>query len=121
MERAERIVVLCVGLAFSFVLIPVLWVMLGLTTVTAGQRFVKVWRQANRAGYGPPPRRAAGVRPRGARTTTSSAGPLALSARWRAWREANGWVPRPAALHRRLQAGRCQRRWHERRQAGWPD
>jgi len=46
MERAERIIALCLGLAFPVVLIPVLWIMLALTTVTAGQRFVKVWRQA---------------------------------------------------------------------------
>lgn len=47
MERAERVVVLCVGLAFPVLLLPVLWVMLALTLVTAGQRFVKVWRQAS--------------------------------------------------------------------------
>jgi CDP-diacylglycerol---glycerol-3-phosphate 3-phosphatidyltransferase len=47
MERAERIVVLCAGLAFSVLLVPLLWVMLGLTIVTAGQRFWKVWRQAS--------------------------------------------------------------------------
>lgn len=46
MERAERIIALCLGLAFPVVLIPVLWIMLALTTVTAAQRFVKVWRQA---------------------------------------------------------------------------
>jgi len=46
MERAERIIVLCIGLAFPVVLLWVLWVMLGLTTLTAAQRFVKVWRQA---------------------------------------------------------------------------
>lgn len=46
MERAERIVVLCVGLVFSSILVPVLWVMLGLTGITIVQRFVKVWRQA---------------------------------------------------------------------------
>jgi CDP-diacylglycerol---glycerol-3-phosphate 3-phosphatidyltransferase len=46
MERAERIVLLCVGLAFSVLLVPILWLMLVLTTITAGQRFVKVWRQA---------------------------------------------------------------------------
>ncbi|MHB8466908.1 MAG: CDP-alcohol phosphatidyltransferase family protein, partial [Acidimicrobiales bacterium] len=46
MERAERIIALCIGLAFPIVLLPVLWVMLGLTTATAVQRFVKVWRQA---------------------------------------------------------------------------
>ena len=47
MERAERIIVLAIGLAFSVLLIPVLWVMLVLTSITAVQRFVKVWRQAS--------------------------------------------------------------------------
>ncbi|HSH22967.1 MAG TPA: CDP-alcohol phosphatidyltransferase family protein, partial [Acidimicrobiales bacterium] len=47
MERAERIVVLGLGLLFDWALIPVLWVMLALTAFTAGQRFVKVWRQAS--------------------------------------------------------------------------
>ena len=47
MERAERFVVLGAGLAFSFVLIPVLWAMLGLTAGTAVFRFAKVWRQAD--------------------------------------------------------------------------
>jgi len=46
MERAERIVLLCIGLLFPEILTAVLWVMLVLTAVTAGQRFVKVWRQA---------------------------------------------------------------------------
>ena len=46
MERAERIVLLCLGLLFDVLLIPILWVMLALTCVTAVQRFVKVWRQA---------------------------------------------------------------------------
>jgi CDP-diacylglycerol--glycerol-3-phosphate 3-phosphatidyltransferase len=47
MERAERIIALSFGLAFSVLLIPVLWVMLVLTSITAIQRFVKVWRQAS--------------------------------------------------------------------------
>ena len=46
MERAERIIALCLGLMFSVLLIPVLWLTLALTTVTAVQRFVKVWKQA---------------------------------------------------------------------------
>jgi CDP-diacylglycerol--glycerol-3-phosphate 3-phosphatidyltransferase len=49
MERAERLVLLGIGLAFD-VLVPMLWVMLALTAVTAVQRFVKVWRQATPAG-----------------------------------------------------------------------
>ncbi|HEU4841206.1 MAG TPA: CDP-alcohol phosphatidyltransferase family protein [Ilumatobacteraceae bacterium] len=46
MERAERVVLLCVGLLVEPLLVPVLWIMLVLTAITAGQRFVKVWRQA---------------------------------------------------------------------------
>ena len=46
MERAERVALLCIGLLFEPLLVPVLWLMLALTAITAGQRFVKVWRQA---------------------------------------------------------------------------
>ena len=46
MERAERFIVLALGLIFSDILIPVLWVMLILTLVTVMQRFLKVWKQA---------------------------------------------------------------------------
>ena len=47
MERAERIIALCIGLAFDVLLVPILWITLALTLVTAVQRFVKVWRQAD--------------------------------------------------------------------------
>ncbi len=47
MERAERLIALGVGLLFDSLLVPILWVMLALTTFTAVQRFVKVWRQAS--------------------------------------------------------------------------
>jgi CDP-diacylglycerol--glycerol-3-phosphate 3-phosphatidyltransferase len=46
MERAERIIMLCLGLLFPVLLIPILWIMLALIAVTAVQRFVKVWKQA---------------------------------------------------------------------------
>lgn len=46
MERAERIILLGFGLLFPSLLIPILWVMLVLTAVTAVQRFAKVWKQA---------------------------------------------------------------------------
>jgi CDP-diacylglycerol--glycerol-3-phosphate 3-phosphatidyltransferase len=46
MERAERIILLCLGLLFPVLLLPIMWIMLILTSVTAVQRFVKVWRQA---------------------------------------------------------------------------
>jgi CDP-diacylglycerol---glycerol-3-phosphate 3-phosphatidyltransferase len=47
MERAERIIALCLGLLFPPLLIPILWITLALTFVTAVQRFVKVWKQAD--------------------------------------------------------------------------
>ena len=46
MERAERIILLCLGLLFDNLLVPILWIMLVLTAITAVQRFVKVWKQA---------------------------------------------------------------------------
>jgi CDP-diacylglycerol---glycerol-3-phosphate 3-phosphatidyltransferase len=47
MERAERIVVLALGLAFPALMLPVLMVLLVLTLVTVGQRFMKIWVQAS--------------------------------------------------------------------------
>ncbi|CAN5457725.1 CDP-alcohol phosphatidyltransferase family protein [soil metagenome] len=46
MERAERIIALCLGLLFEPFLIAILWAMAALTLVTAVQRFVKIWKQA---------------------------------------------------------------------------
>lgn len=46
MERAERLAFLAFGLLFESLLVPVLWVMLLLTVVTAAQRFTRVWAQA---------------------------------------------------------------------------
>jgi phosphatidylinositol phosphate synthase len=47
MERAERLLLLGFGLLFDSLLVPVLWLMLVLTTITAVQRFTSVWRQAS--------------------------------------------------------------------------
>ena len=55
MERAERIIALAAGLAIPALLIPVLWLMLVLTSFTAIQRFVKVWRQASADRPAPAP------------------------------------------------------------------
>ena len=46
MERAERIIALCLGLLFNRLLVPILWIMLVLTAITCIQRFVTVWKQA---------------------------------------------------------------------------
>jgi CDP-diacylglycerol--glycerol-3-phosphate 3-phosphatidyltransferase len=48
MERAERFVLLSIALAFN-IIVPVLWIMLVLTSFTALDRFRKVWQQAARA------------------------------------------------------------------------
>jgi CDP-diacylglycerol--glycerol-3-phosphate 3-phosphatidyltransferase len=47
MERAERIIAILIGLAFNVLLIPILWIMLVLTSITALQRFWKVWNAAD--------------------------------------------------------------------------
>jgi CDP-diacylglycerol--glycerol-3-phosphate 3-phosphatidyltransferase len=46
MERAERLVLLGLGLAFD-VLVLALWIMVVLSAITAVHRFVKVWLQAS--------------------------------------------------------------------------
>lgn len=46
MERAERMVLLGIALFFNL-LVPALWVMIILMSITAVQRFIKVWRQAS--------------------------------------------------------------------------
>ncbi|MFM8945302.1 MAG: CDP-alcohol phosphatidyltransferase family protein [Actinomycetota bacterium] len=46
MERAERIILLCIGLLFPVILVAVMWIMLVLVSLTAVQRFVKVWKHA---------------------------------------------------------------------------
>lgn len=57
MERAERMIALGLGLflqPFAPVLVPVLWLILALSTLTAVQRFVSGWRQASVAQADPP-------------------------------------------------------------------
>ena len=49
MERAERLIILGLGLLFSQLLVPILWVMLVGTLFTAVTRFIKVWNQATAA------------------------------------------------------------------------
>ena len=75
MERAERIIAIAAGLLFPVLLVPVLWLMLVLTSVTAVQRFAKVWKQA----AAPPKPVRQPVRNRASADR--------LEARWRAWRE----------------------------------
>lgn len=104
MERAERIIAICVGLVFSALLVPVLWVMLVLTSITAVQRFVKVWRQAGKPPAPVAPPRLRSARPRGAN---------ADRARWADRRERGAWRQR---LTERSDAGSTSlaAAWRER-------
>ena len=118
MERAERMILLGVGFLASWLLVPVLWVLLALTTATAVGRFVRVWRaaegparsaadvrasfRAERVQRALPPRRRPPGRPAGARD--------AVESRWRAWRKAR---PRGSTVGR---AGEPVGRWRARRQ-----
>jgi CDP-diacylglycerol--glycerol-3-phosphate 3-phosphatidyltransferase len=104
MERAERMIAIGLGLLFSFVLIPLLWLMLALTLLTAAQRFVMVWRQASATV----PRRQAGER---------------LSGRWSALRPSVGFGPEGGRSRLRGQRGDAgswrARRASQSRPATW--
>lgn len=126
MERAERVVALCVGLVFSAVLMPVLWAMLALTVMTAVQRFTKVWRQ------GPLPTPAAAPMGTEAPAAVAAWRPGRVESRWRAWRQEavtrsqRGWregqgdspegARRAGAPVGRWRAGAPAGRWRARRQ-----
>ena len=57
MERAELMILLGIGFLSASFLVPVLWVMLGLTLLTAAGRFIKVWRLAEAPAPVAPARR----------------------------------------------------------------
>ena len=99
MERAERIVLLGVGLAFPPLLLVVLWVMLAATLFTAAQRFVMVWGQASA------PRLVRRERP-------------IMGERWRAWREQTATRP-SIAEWRAASVRRSGRDRHRRPSPAW--
>jgi CDP-diacylglycerol--glycerol-3-phosphate 3-phosphatidyltransferase len=113
MERAERIIAIAVGLVFPILLVPVLWVMLVLTGITAVQRFAKVWRQATAArvvelserGVVLPERRLFKARDDRSREP--------FEVRWQAWRDANA-TEREARRRARVKSGQPIGRWRER-------
>jgi hypothetical protein len=82
----------------SVLLIPDLWVLLGLTSATAAGRFVRVWRLAEGPAREIPVR---GVRSRWRQGRVDS--------RWRAWREGR------AAGVRTSRTGEPGGRWRARR------
>jgi len=90
MERAERMILLGIAFISAAFLVPVLWVMLVLTSATAAGRFVKVWRLAE-APATTGPRRVRRTRT-GVRTTSWGSSRAAgrttstSASRWRARR-----------------------------------
>lgn len=96
MERAERMLALGACLVFSLIMVPVLWVMLVLTLVTAGHRFAMVWKQAS----APAEAAAADPRPVG---------------RWRGWRPSVGFGLGEQRQNRLGRLGRESRRADTRR------
>jgi CDP-diacylglycerol--glycerol-3-phosphate 3-phosphatidyltransferase len=109
MERAERFVFLGIGCAFG-ILVPVLWVMLVLTAFTASQRFVIVWKQADRPVRPPRPRREAreAREARRARRPFASPGAESASPRLRSWWETRR-PPRDRAKPRHVSSRRRTR------------
>ena len=77
MERAERMILLGAGFLSPALLVPDLWVLLGLTSATALGRFARIWRAAE----GP-------ARPATVRPARLGSGQGRADSKWRAWREA---------------------------------
>jgi CDP-diacylglycerol--glycerol-3-phosphate 3-phosphatidyltransferase len=99
MERAERMILLGVGFITGSFLVPVLWVMLVLISITAIARFVKVWNAASGKDVA--------VRQRVVAWREGK-----VDSRWRTWRE-GGAVPRGVMNQR---TGVPVGRWRARRQ-----
>jgi CDP-diacylglycerol--glycerol-3-phosphate 3-phosphatidyltransferase len=113
MERAERMILLGVAFIDSALLIPILWVMLVLISITAVARFVKVWKLASA------PAPAAVVEPAPAPVADEAVRRRVVAwrdgkveSRWRTWREGAG-VPRRALGQT---TGAPVGRWRARRQ-----
>ena len=100
MERAERFVFLGFGCAFD-VLVPVMWVMLVLTAFTAVQRFVIVWRRADRPARPPRQRREPRRERRPFASPRIDAGSPRLRSWWETRRPRDRSKPRHLASRRR--------------------
>ncbi len=110
MERAERMILLGIGFISAAFLVPVLWIMLVLTSATAIGRFTKVWRLAEA-----PVPVAVARRQRRSRTSTRVGGRSSSTSpsRWRARRQGElssrsgrTWRARHARQGIRQRAGR---------------
>ena len=81
-ERAERMVVLGVGLAFGALTLA-LWVLLVITAITVAQRFVRIWNQAPTPARAAAPADDAERRPAWWLTSRSATDDDGRVARWR--------------------------------------
>jgi CDP-diacylglycerol--glycerol-3-phosphate 3-phosphatidyltransferase len=124
MERAERIILLCIGLVASVILVPILWAMLILTAATAVQRFVKVWRQATLAIVAETDRPAAPLPHAPGPAAADADTNAAMTERWRTWRQqaparrsGTATAPRPSRVGHEIDGARRATRWEDRRAA----
>ena len=88
MERAERSIFLALALLIPRGLVPVLWIMAALSAYTAVQRFVRVWRQADRPPRPQHDRREREPRVRRSTRRPVDRSPVAAGPRLREWWEA---------------------------------
>jgi CDP-diacylglycerol--glycerol-3-phosphate 3-phosphatidyltransferase len=110
MERAERMILLGIAFIDSALLIPILWIMLVLISITAVARFVKVWKLASAPVVAAT---AADARPDDVvRRRVVAWRDGKVESRWRTWREGAG-VPRRALGQT---TGAPVGRWRARRQ-----
>jgi CDP-diacylglycerol--glycerol-3-phosphate 3-phosphatidyltransferase len=100
MERAERMILLAIAFFGSAFVVPVLWIMLVLISVTAIARFVKVWNEAS------------GKDNDAVRNRVVAWREGRVDSRWRSWREGAA-VPRGELNER---SGVPVGRWRARRQ-----
>jgi CDP-diacylglycerol--glycerol-3-phosphate 3-phosphatidyltransferase len=113
MERAERMILLGVAFIDSALLIPILWIMLVLISITAVARFVKVWKLASApAAVAPEVEAAPAASDDPVRRRVVAWRDGRVESRWRTWREGAG-VPRRALGQT---TGAPVGRWRARRQ-----
>ena len=114
MERAERMILLGIAFIDSALLVPILWIMLVLISITAVARFVKVWKLASApAVVATDAVGSDAAEPEDAiRRRVVAWRDGKVESRWRTWREGAG-VPRRALGQT---AGAPVGRWRARRQ-----
>jgi len=116
MERAERMILLGVGFLAPWLLVPILWVLLGLTTATAVGRFLRVWRAADGPAVTAAVARAA---LRAEEASDAADGGRPARARWRKGRVESRWRAFREGSSRRASVsgvGQPLGRWRARRQ-----